>query len=273
MVTLTRSRVEGPLVVARPVDVILSGRESTVEMLDVNCGICREPDLLPVVMSTDDLEPLAVPVVALTRSRVEGHLIVAQPVNVDTISRAAVYPDLLSGGVMKSVDPAVGSGDPMSLKTIPDTDGYACHSVWRDMVLDDVVREKFIFVPEVCPVGSMTGAAEPTCRRRRPRSNMKRLHAFLEEMDEEWLRQHAQEMEARMSLSSGRDSTDGSADVTTGLTVTRRTGSRGQRQRTSLRGAGSSCALDMVFLPPAEASTVQPLMDLSFPHFAGSSGH
>ena len=52
---------------------------------------------------------------------------------------------------------------------------------------------------------------------------MKRLHAFLEEMDEEWLRHHrrrAQEMAARMSLSSGRDSTHGSADVTTGHTVT-----------------------------------------------------
>ena len=39
---------------------------------------------------------------------------------------------------------------------------------------------------------------------------MRRLHAFLEEMDEEWVRRHhrrrAQEMVARMSLSSGRDS-------------------------------------------------------------------
>ena len=142
-------------------------------MLDVNRGICMEPDFLPVVMSTDDVEPLAVPVVvqtrprvgrgpdlplqvdevreslpdygldviisgrestvvmptddvgtlavpvvALTRSRVEGPLVVARHVNVDAISRAAVYPDLLSGGVMKLVDPDVGSGDPMSLKTI-----------------------------------------------------------------------------------------------------------------------------------------------------------
>ena len=91
-------------------------------------------------------------------------------------------------------------------------------------------------------------------------------------MDEEWLRRHhrrrAQEMAAHMSLSSGRDSTDGSADVTTGLTVARRTGSRGQRQCMSLRGAGSSCASDMVFLPLAEAPTVQALMDLSLPRLA-----
>ena len=162
VVALTRSRVEGPLVVPRPVDVILSGRESTVDMLDVNRDICMKPDLLPVVMSTDDVEPLAVPVVALTRSRVEGPLVVARPVNVDAISWAAVYPDLLSGGVMKSVDPEVGSGDKMLLKTIPDADGDACHSEWREMVLDDVRKEKFVLVPEVCPVGSMTGAAEPT---------------------------------------------------------------------------------------------------------------
>ena len=30
------------------------------------------------------------------------------------------------------------------------------------MVLDDVVREKFVLVPEVSPAGSMTIAAEPT---------------------------------------------------------------------------------------------------------------
>ena len=147
-------------------EVIVSGRESTVEMLDVNRGIYMEPNFLPVVMFTDDVEPMTVPVVALMRSRVEGPLVVARPVdvilsgwestvemstddveplavarpvNVDVISRAAVYPDLFSGGVIKSIDPDVGSGDPMSLKTIPDVDGDACHSVWREMVLDDVV--------------------------------------------------------------------------------------------------------------------------------------
>ena len=82
--------------------------------------------------------------------------------NVDAISRAAVYLDLLFGGVIMSADPDVGSGDPMSLKTIPGTDGDACHTEWREMVLDDIVMEKFVLVPEVCPVGSMTSAAEPT---------------------------------------------------------------------------------------------------------------
>ena len=162
VVALMRSRVERPLVVTWPVDEVLSGRESTVEMLDVNRVICMEPDLLPVVMSTDDVEPLVVPVVALTRPRVEGPLDVARPVNVDAISRAALYPDLPSGRVMKSVDPDVRSGDPLSLKTIPGVDGDACHSEWREMMLDDVVMEKFVLVPEVCPVGSMTSAVRPT---------------------------------------------------------------------------------------------------------------
>ena len=98
-------------------------------MSDVSRGICMEPDLLPVVKSTDDVEPLAVPVVALTRSRVEGPLVVARPVNVDVISRATVYPDLLSGRVMMSFDPDVRKGNPKSLQTISDADGDACHSI------------------------------------------------------------------------------------------------------------------------------------------------
>ena len=113
-------------------DVILSGRESTVRMSDVSRGICVVPDLLPVVMSTDAREPLAVPM------------------------------DITTGRVMKSVDPDVRSGDPMLLKTIPGADGDAYHSEWREMVLDDVVMEKFVLVPEVCPVGSMMSVAEPT---------------------------------------------------------------------------------------------------------------
>ena len=105
------------------------------------------------------------------------------------------------------------------------------------------------------------------------RAYMKHVHAFLDKMDEEWLRRHhrrrAQEMAARMSLSYGRDSADGSADVTDRPTAARRTGFRAQQQCKSLRGAGYSCVSDMVSLPPAEASTVQALMDLSLPHFAG----
>ena len=58
-------------------DIIISGHESIVRMSSVSCGICVEPDLLPVVMSTDTVELLAVPVVALTRSLVGGPPVIA----------------------------------------------------------------------------------------------------------------------------------------------------------------------------------------------------
>ena len=56
---------------------------------------------------------------------------------------------------------------------------------------------------------------------------MRQLHGFLKEMDEEAVRQQhrwrAQEMAARMSLPSVRDSAKGTADVSTRRTVARRT--------------------------------------------------
>ena len=69
-------------------DVLLSGRESTVIILDVSRGICLEPEQLPVVVSKEAVEPLAVPVVVPTRPQVGGTPAVAWPVNVDAISRA-----------------------------------------------------------------------------------------------------------------------------------------------------------------------------------------
>ena len=76
---------------------------------------------------------------------------------------------------------------------------------------------------------------------------MRQLHSFLKEMDEEWMRRlhrrHAQEMAARMSLPSGRDSVDGSADVSSRHAVTRRMVSRGRQPRNPVHGA-ASCASD-----------------------------
>ena len=75
---------------------------------------------------------------------------------------------------------------------------------------------------------------------------MKRLYAFLNEMDEEWLRhrrhrRHAKEMAARMSLSSGP----------------------------TIAPVPAKGRVFLCSLPPAEASTVQALIDLSLPRFAG----
>ena len=96
-------------------DVIISGRESIVMISDVSRDICVEPDQLPVVVSKDAVEPLALPVAA----------------NDDTISQVGVDPDLLSGRVMKSVDSDVESGDQESLNVVPDVDWDACHTEWR----------------------------------------------------------------------------------------------------------------------------------------------
>ena len=62
-------------------EAIVSGRVSKVVDPDVSRGIHIEPEILPVVLSTDDVEPMAVPVVALTRSQVERPLAVARSVD------------------------------------------------------------------------------------------------------------------------------------------------------------------------------------------------
>ena len=110
-----------------------------------------EPDQLPIVVPKEAVGPLALPEVALTRSQVGCTHIVAWPVNDDTISQVGVDPNLLSGRVMESVDPDVESGDQVSLNM----DWDASHTEWRETVVDDMVMEKFVLVPEVCPVGSI----------------------------------------------------------------------------------------------------------------------
>ena len=150
-----------------PVDMSMEplnvdGRESNVMIADVSHYICMEPDQLPVVVSKEAVGPLALPVVDLTRSQVGCAPIVAWPADYDTILQVEVGQDLLSGRIMKSVDPDEESGDQVSLNAVPDVDGDACHTEWRETVVGDMVMEKFVLVPEVCPVVSMTSAAEPT---------------------------------------------------------------------------------------------------------------
>ena len=48
---------------------------------DVSHDICVEPDQLPIVVSREVVEPLALPVVALTRSQVGCTPMVAWPAN------------------------------------------------------------------------------------------------------------------------------------------------------------------------------------------------
>ena len=129
---------------------------------DVGRDICVEPDQLPVVVSKEAVGPLAFAAVDLTRSQVGGALVVAWPADDDMISEVEVDQDLLSGQIMKPVDPDEESGDEMSLNAVPGMDGDACYTEWRETVIEDAEMEKFVLVPEVCPVVSMTSAAEPT---------------------------------------------------------------------------------------------------------------
>ena len=80
---------------------------------DVSRDICVEPDRCPVVVPKEAVEPLALPVVALTRSQAGCAPVYAWPVNDDMISQVGVGPDLLSRWVMKMVDPDVVSDDMM----------------------------------------------------------------------------------------------------------------------------------------------------------------
>ena len=50
-------------------DVIFCGRESNVKRSDVSRDICVVPDQFPVVVPKEPMEPLVLPVVALTRSQ------------------------------------------------------------------------------------------------------------------------------------------------------------------------------------------------------------
>ena len=62
---------------------------------------------------------------------------------------------------MNMVDPDVESGDQVLLEVVPDVDRDGCGWL-RETEIDDMMMEKFVLVPEMSPIGSMTSAAEPT---------------------------------------------------------------------------------------------------------------
>ena len=104
-------------------------------------------------------------------------------------------------------------------------------------------------------------------------SYMRRLHAFLEESDATSLhRRHrrcAQDLAARMSWTSLRDTEDRTADVSPRPKVTRRSVSRARRPHRPVRGAGSFRIMGLVCPHRSEANTVQALMDMVLPRFEG----
>ena len=98
-------------------------------------------------------------------------------------------------------------------------------------------------------------------------SYMRRLHAFLEESDATSLRRRhrrcAQDLAARMSWTSLRNTEDGTADVSPRPKVTRRSVSRARRPHRPVRGPVLSGSWDWF------ANTVQALMDMVLPRFEG----
>ena len=152
----------GEFLVDDGLDVIISRRGSTMKISDVSCDICVVPDQFPVVVPKEAVEPLVLPVVALTRSQAGCAPVFTWPVGDDMVSQVGVGPDLLSGWVMKMVDPDVESGDQVLLEVVPDVDRDGCPTGWRETEIDDMMMDKFVLVPEMSPIGSMTSAAEPT---------------------------------------------------------------------------------------------------------------
>ena len=78
-----------------------------------------------------------------------------------------------------------------------------------------------------------------------------------------------QDLAARMSWTSLRDTEDRTADVSPRPKVTRRSVSWARRPPRPVRGAGSSRTTGSVRPHRSEANTVQTLMDLALPRFEG----
>ena len=104
-------------------------------------------------------------------------------------------------------------------------------------------------------------------------SYMRRLHAFLEESDATSLRRRhrrcAQDLVARMSRTSLRDTEDRTADVSPRPKVTRRSSLLRPEASQAGEGAGSSRTTGSVCPHRSEANTVQVLMDLALPRVEG----
>ena len=136
-------------------DVIFSGRKSNVQGSDVSSDICVVPDLFPVLMPKKAAEPLVLPVGAVTRSQAGGAPALTLPVNDDINSQVGVVPDMLSGRVMESISQVL-------LEVVPFMDRDGCLTGWLETEIDQRMMEKFVLVPEMSPIGSMTSAVVPT---------------------------------------------------------------------------------------------------------------
>ena len=136
-------------------DVIVSGRKSNVGRSDVSREICVVPDQCPVVVPMLAAEPLVLPVVALTRSQAGGAPALTLAVIDDINSQVGVVQDMLSGCVLEC-------NIQVLLEVVPFVDRDGCPTGWLETECDERMMEKFVLVPEMSPIGSMTSAAVPT---------------------------------------------------------------------------------------------------------------
>ena len=84
------------------------------------------------------------------------------PVNDDINSQIGIDPDMLSGRVMEMVHPYVESSTQVLLEVVPFVDRDDCPTRWLETEIDDSIMQKFVLVPEMSPISSMTSAAVPT---------------------------------------------------------------------------------------------------------------
>ena len=72
----------------------------------------------------------------------------------DINSQVGVVPDM-SGRVMESSTQVL-------LEVVPFVDRDGCPTGWLETEIDERMMEKFVLVPEMSPIGSMTSVAVPT---------------------------------------------------------------------------------------------------------------
>ena len=134
-----------------------SRRESIVPDTDVGGGIYLKPDCIPTVVPKSAALPQPASMVTQTRPRggCGSNLLLPVDRSIEPLDDDA--PDvLISGREPAEIVSDVGSDVWVVPNQLP-----VVVSVER--VVEDAVMEKFVLVPEACPVVSMTSTVERTC--------------------------------------------------------------------------------------------------------------
>ena len=133
-----------------------SGRESIGPDPDVCGGICVMPDCIPIVVPKSAAVPLAASVVAQTRPRggCGSNLLLPVDRSIEPLDDDA--PDVLISG-REPAERVSGVGSDICV--VPNQLPVV---VSEETKVEDAEMEKFVLVPEACPVVSMMSTAELT---------------------------------------------------------------------------------------------------------------